>query len=47
VLGVDIADRIQIITERPGGSAACPEISGKPGPGKHTTPGSSGGPNSL
>jgi len=37
---------IQIITERPAGSAACPETSSNPGPRKNTTPGSSGGPNS-
>ena len=35
---------IQIITERPAGSAVCLETSSKPGPRKNTTPGSSGGP---
>jgi hypothetical protein len=46
VLGVDIRTWIQIITVRPGGPAAGPEASGSPGPGKDTSPGSSGGPDS-
>jgi len=37
---------IQIITERPGGPAACAETSSNPGPRKKTTPGLPGGPNS-
>ena len=37
---------IQIIIERPGGPAPCPETSSSPWPRKNTSPGSSGGPNS-
>ena len=37
---------IQIITERPGGPAACLETSSSLWQTKNTTPGSSGGPNS-
>src|SRR4249920_1917699 len=33
---------IQIITERPGGPAVCPETSSNPGPRKKTTPGIAG-----
>ena len=46
VLGADTRTWIQIITERPGGPAACAETSSNPGPRKKTTPGLPGGPNS-